>query len=375
MAGDAISQPQELEPTPPDVKRYQRQKLLATITSTVLTFLWIAFLALLLGPALGEQYTAWFGENDWLRLFASAAVLAVSLEILTFPIEFWSSFILEHRYQLSNQSLARWLWKRVKSYVLGGALGLALLSGIYALLWTTGGWWWLWATVGWLLMTLVLGRLLPVVILPLFYTVTRLDDPALLVRLRRLTEGTSLAVEGVYQLNLSDETRKANAALAGMGRTRRVLLGDTLLAQFTPEEIEVIFAHEVGHHVHAHLPKLIVAGVVLAFAGFALVDNVLGVAAPWLGYRDLPDPAALPLFVLVLGLFGLVLAPAQNALSRFFETQCDRYALTRTANPTAYRSAFIKLARLNKSDPDPHPLVAWLFYDHPPIRERLALAE
>jgi len=110
-------------------------------------------------------------------------------------------------------------------------------------------------------------------------------------------------------------------------------------------------------------------------AGFALVDNVLGVAAPGLGYRGLPDPAALPLFVLVLGVFGLVLAPAQNALSRFFETQCDRYALIRTANPTAYRSAFIKLARLNKSDPDPHPLVAWFFYDHPPIRERLALAE
>jgi STE24 endopeptidase len=375
MAGDTTSLNQQLEPTPPDVKRYQRQKLLATIASTVLTFLWIAFLALLLGPALGEQYTAWFGENAWLRLFASAAVLAVSLEILTFPIDFWSGFVLEHRYQLSNQTLGGWLWKRLKSYVLGGALGLALLSGIYALLWTTGGWWWLWATGGWLVLTLVLGRLLPVVILPLFYTVTRLDDPALLERLRRLTEGTSLAVEGVYQLNLSDETRKANAALAGMGRTRRVLLGDTLLAEFTPEEIEVVFAHEVGHHVHAHLPKLIVAGVVLAFAGFALVDNVLGVAAPSLGYRDLTDPAALPLFVLVLGVFGLVLAPAQNALSRFFETQCDRYALTRTANPTAYRSAFIKLAKLNKSDPDPHPLVAWLFYDHPPIRERLALAE
>ncbi len=373
MAGDATSLIQELEPTPPDVKRYQRQKLLATIASTVLTFLWIAFLALVLGPALGKEYTAWFGENDWLRLFASAAVLAVSLEVLTLPIDFWSSFVLEHRYQLSNQTLAGWMWKRLKSYVLGGALGLVLLSGIYALLWTTGGWWWLWATGGWLLMTLVLGRLLPVVILPLFYTVTRLDDPALLERLRRLTEGTSLAVEGVYQLNLSDETRKANAALAGMGRTRRVLLGDTLLALFTPEEIEVVFAHEVGQHVHAHLPKLIVAGVVLAFAGFALVDNVLGTFAPRLGYNGLSDPAALPLFVLVLGLFGLVLAPAQNALSRFFETQCDRYALIRTANPTAYRSAFIKLAKLNKSDPDPHPLVAWLFYDHPPIRERLAL--
>jgi STE24 endopeptidase len=374
MVADAASTFLELEATPAEVKRYQRQKLLAGMVSTVLSFLWIAFLALILGPALGEQYTAWFRYNQWLRLFASAAVLAVSLELITLPIDFWSSYLLEHRYRLSNQTLAAWLWKRLKGYALGGTLGMLLLSGLYALLWTTGDWWWLWATAGWLVVTLVLGRLLPVLILPLFYTVTRLDDPALLERLRRLTGGTSLTVEGVYQLNLSDETRKANAALAGMGKSRRVLLGDTLLAEFTPEEIEVVFAHEVGHHVYHHLPKMIVVGVGLALAGFALVDKVLGASAAWLGYDGLADPAALPLFVLVLGLFGLLLAPAQNALSRFFETQCDTYALMRTANPSAYRSAFIKLAKLNKSDPDPHPLIAWLFYDHPPIRERLGVA-
>jgi STE24 endopeptidase len=249
------------------------------------------------------------------------------------------------------------------------------LYGLYAILWWTGDLWWLWATAGWLLVTLVLGRLLPVVILPLFYKVTRLEDPALLDRLQRLSAGTGLAVEGVYQLNLSEETRKANAALAGLGKTRRVLLGDTLLAEFTTEEIEVVFAHEVGHHVHRHLPKMVATGVLLALAGFALVDWVLGAGAERLGYQGLADPAALPLLVFVLGVFGLLLAPVQNAMSRFFETQCDRYALVRTANPTAYRSAFVKLARLNKSDADPHPLIAWLFYDHPPIRARLAIAD
>ncbi len=363
----------ELEATPPEVKHYQRQKLQARIVNMVLSFAWLAALGVVLGPKLGEVYRAWLGDNRCLELLASAAVLGISLEILTLPLEFWSGFVLEHRYQLSNQTLAGWLWKRVKGYLIGGVLGLMLLNGLYALLWWTGDWWWLWATAGWLLVTLVLGRLLPVVILPLFYTVTRLDDPALLERLRRLTEGTDLTVEGVYELHLSEETRKANAALAGLGKTRRVLLGDTLLHEFTPEEIEVVFAHEVGHHVHRHLPKLIFIGVVLALGGFALVDVVLRASAESLGYRGVADPAALPLLMLVLGLFGLALSPLQNALSRFFETQCDRYALLRTANPSAYRSAFIKLARLNKSDPDPHPLIAWLFYDHPPIRTRLAL--
>src|SRR5207245_1813261 len=161
-----------------------------------------------------------------------------------------------------------------------------------------------------------------VLILPLFYKVTRLDDPALLERLRRLTQGTGLGVEGIYRLDLSAETKKANAALAGLGRTRRVLLGDTLLAQFTPEEIEVVFAHEVGHHVHRHLPKMIAWSVVMAAAGFWLADAILRHGAALLHYPAdaMPawqDPAALPLLLAVLSFFGLLLAPVQNAVSRF----------------------------------------------------------
>jgi STE24 endopeptidase len=190
-----------------------------------------------------------------------------------------------------------------------------------------------------------------------------------------LCAGTGLTVEGVYRLHLSEETRKANAALAGLGKTRRVLLGDTLLDSFAPEEIEVVFAHEVGHHVHRHLVKMIAYRVVLSLIGFWLVDVILRSAAPGIGYLGLSDPAALPLVLLVLTIFGLILTPLGNALSRFFEVQCDSYALRTTGRADAYRSAFAKLARMNKSDPDPHPAVVWLFYDHPPIRERLALAD
>ncbi len=358
-----------------EVKRYQRQKILAIVLNTLLSLAWLGVLAFLLGPWLGRQYTEWLGEHEALRLLASAAVVAISIELLTLPLAFWSGYVLEHRYQLSNQTLAGWLWQRVKGYLVGGAIGLVFLYGLYAVLWLTGDWWWLWATAGWLLLTLVLGRLVPILILPLFYKVTPLADEDLAARLRRLADGTGLSIEGVYQLHLSAETRKANAALAGLGRSRRVLLGDTLLQQFTPEEIEVVFAHEVGHHVHRHLPKMVAVGVVLALVGLALVDLVLRRLTPMLGYAGLSDPAALPLLLLVLGLFGLVLSPLQNALSRFFESQCDRYALERTRNAPAYRSAFQKLAEINKSDVDPHPLIAWLFYDHPPIRARLALAE
>lgn len=358
-----------------EAKRYERQKLTATVANLLLNFAALAVLAVWAGPWLGPLLYPVAGDSRWLRLVVFAFVYAATLTLLTLPLDYWSGFVLEHRYGLSNQTFARWLWQQVKGWLVGGPLGLLLALGLYALVWYGGAWWWLWAAVGWLAVTLVLGQLLPVVVLPLFYKVTRLEDAGLLERLRGLAAGTGLTVEGVYRLHLSAETKKANAALAGLGRTRRVLLGDTLLDQFSPDEIEVVFAHEIGHHVHRHLPKLIAWGVVTATAGLFLADVVLRRTAEALGYAAFDDPAALPLLLLVLSAFGLVLTPLQNAVSRSFEVQCDRYALARTGKADAYRSAFTKLAQLNKADVDPHPVVVWLFDSHPPIRQRLALAD
>ena len=373
-----------LETAPPEVKAYQRQKRRALLAGLAIDLAVLVLAALWLGPHVDRSMRDLLGdagENRWLRLIFLGGFYSVLLELLTLPISFWSGYVLEHRYGLSNQTLGAWLSSKARHYLVGGVIGLLLLLGFYAILWTTGRWWWLAATAGWLAFTVVLGRLLPVLILPIFYKITPLDDPAMAERLRRLFEGTGLKVEGVYRWHLSEETKKANAALAGLGSTRRVLLGDTLLEQFTPEEIEVVFAHEVGHHVYRHLTQFIVVSVALAAAGFGLLAwlwEPLAVALGYPGTPELPayaDPAALPLFLLLVSGFGLLLAPAQNALSRFYERQCDRYALRRTGNAAAFRSAFAKLARLNKSDPDPHPVVVWLFYDHPPIRHRLALAD
>lgn len=365
----------QLEPASADVKRYQRHKIWTAIASTIVGLSGLIFFAVVAGPILSGWLTEVVGTSAWVRLIAMAAIMGLGLEVLTLPLDFYSSYLLEHEHQLSNQTLGGWIRRKLKSYLVGGILGVLLLSGLYALLWMAGDYWWIWATAGWLLVSLVLGQLLPILILPLFFKVTRLEDDGLLQRLKNLTMGTTLTVEGVYRLELSKETKKANAALAGLGKTRRVLLGDTLLEQFSPEEIEVVFAHEVGHHVHRHIPKMIALRVLLTLCGFWLVDALLTQVAPALGYAHFTDPAALPLVLLTLALFGLLLAPLQNALSRFFERQCDRYALERTGNRTAYRSAFIKLARINKANPDPHPFLAWLLYDHPPIRERLALAD
>lgn len=362
------------EPTPAHVKRYQRQKLMAMVAGAVLSVVGLSLLAFVVLPALAPTLAEAANGNRWLLLALVAALVAGCLELATLPLDFWSSYVVEHAHGLSNQTVGRWFLKRLKSWLVGGILGLAMTSGLYAILWSAGDSWWLWATAGWLGVTLLLGRILPVVILPIFYKVVPIDDASLLERLRRLTAGTTLAIEGVYRLDLSADTKKANAALAGLGRSRRVLLGDTLLAAFSPEEIDVVFAHELGHHVHRHLIKMICVRVVTSLAGFWLIDLTLRRLAPALGFSGVGDPAALPLLLWVLAVFGLALTPIQNALSRHFERQSDAYALARTGNRDAFRSAFLKLARMNKSDPAPHPFVEWLFYDHPAIGKRLATA-
>src|SRR5436190_22385469 len=198
--------PVTLPQTPPEVKRYQRQKLTAHIASAVLSLAFLLVLAVVGGPLLDYWLRAWLGDGPWLRLLAMAFILGIGLEALTLPLAFWSGYILEHRYQLSNQTLAAWAWRQVKGYLVGGVLGLVLLYGFYVLLQFATPWW-LWAALAWLAVSVVLGQLLPVLILPLFFKVTRLEDTTLQERLARLAEGTGLTLEGVYRLHLSADTR------------------------------------------------------------------------------------------------------------------------------------------------------------------------
>jgi STE24 endopeptidase len=241
-----------------------------------------------------------------------------------------------------------------------------------------GDWWWLAAAGAFFVVTVLMGQLAPVLIVPLFYKVERLDNPELNDRMTRLAAGTGLSIQGVYRLGLSEETSKANAMLAGLGRTRRVLMGDTLLDRFTPDEIEVIFAHEIGHHVFKHIRKMILTGLIYSLIGFWVCARVIMLWAEQqygpISAHELP-PSTLPLLMLVLTIFALVLEPLQNVISRRYERQCDRYALQKTGLREAYQSAFRKLARLNKDDPNPHPLEVFLFHSHPPIRERVAIGD
>ena len=363
-----------------EAKRYGRLELICTLVDKAIDTVYLALAALLLARPLDAWLQTYpLLEENWSLRLAALFLIVTGLHIaVSFPLSFYSGHVLEHKFQLSTQTFGRWRWRYVKRNLLSMALLLCVVLGLYWLIWTLGCWWWLAAAGAFFIVSVILGQLTPVLILPLFYRIEKLDSPELTERISRLAEGTGLSIEGVYRMDLSAETVKANAMLAGLGHTRRVLFGDTLLDSFQPDEIEVIFAHEIGHHVFSHIWKIMVASLFYSAAGFLVCDRLL---AAWVSsgggtidYTRLPV-YTLPLMLLILTLMAMLFEPLQNAVSRHFERQADRYALERTGLNDAYRSAFRKLAKLNKDDPTPHWLDVLLFHSHPPVAQRLAMAE
>lgn len=302
-------------------------------------------------------------------------VLAVLHDLLQLPIAFWEGVTLERRYGLSTESTARWWKDHLKGWAIGTAFGLAAAAGIWSLIRWDPDRWWIAAALLFSLVIVALAQLAPVLLLPLFYEVKPLERETLAARLAALADRAGAPVLGTFEWRLSDRTRKANAALAGLGRTRRILLSDTLLADYSDDEIEVILAHELAHHVHYDIWRAIVFETVLIAFGFYVSDAVLTAWARSFGAMGKGDIAALPLLLLTMGVVSLVLMPIRNALSRSHERRADRYALTMTRNLDAFVTAMKRLAAQNLAEEAPSRLVETLFHSHPSIRSRIAAAQ
>jgi STE24 endopeptidase len=314
------------------------------------------------------------GFEDVVVVALMTVTVFTLLQVVELPFSWFQGFVLEHRYGLSTQSSAHWLADQVKTAVVATTMAVAGASLVFLTLrWWPDGWW---LVSGLLFAVAIVGlaSLAPVLILPIFYQFRPLDRPPLVERLMALAARARTDVVGVSEWVLSGHTRKANAALTGLGQTRRILLSDTLLAEYSDDEIEVVLAHELAHHVHRDLWRGIAAQAVVLLGGFFLAHVVLRAAAGRLGYRDLADPAALPLLMLVGGAWSFVVLPALNALSRAQERAADRYALETTRNPDAFVSAMKRLSQQNLAEERPSRLVRLLFYSHPPIRERIDAA-
>jgi STE24 endopeptidase len=267
-----------------------------------------------------------------------------------------------------------WLGEKMKMFFVALVLFVPLSLVFYYLLLHFPHTWWLWISVVLFVFSVILGRLAPQLIFPLFYKFEPLDDAELKARMERLAQKGGFTLQGVYRFNMSKDTKKANAAFTGLGKSRRIIIGDTLLENFSPDEIEAVFAHEVGHYVHRHIYKLLIAGTVETFLGFYLVYWLYNALWPRMGFSGQADLAALPLMLLIFALYSLVTTPLSNALSRHFEWQADDYALRNSSNPQAFPRALQKLAEQNLSDAEPSPVVEFFFYSHPAIRRRVEKA-
>ena len=310
-----------------------------------------------------------------LTVVGYVCLLTVVNEVGGAPVGLYAGFVLERRYGLSNERLAVWLWDRVKAVAVGLLLACGGAVIVYALMAASPHWWWL--TAGLAFATLIIGltQFAPVLLLPLFYRLKPLDRDTLKTRLFVLAERAGARVLGAYEWNLSDKTRKANAALTGLGATRRILVSDTMLDQYSDDEIEVVLAHELAHHVHGDIWKGIFFESGLIIAGFYLAARLIQTLAVPLGLTGVADVAGLPLLVLAAGAVSFVMVPAAHAMSRAFERRADRFALDLTRNPDAFISAMRRLGAQNMAEERPSRIVQWLFYSHPPLHERIAAAQ
>jgi STE24 endopeptidase len=356
-------------------KRYEGIHNILFVVETIYTLLLlIAFLGWKGTDVLANAVRS-ISPNPWVHVAMYGAVVIVATKLLFLPLNYFGDYHLEHKFGLSNESFGAWAIDEVKSLALNLLLSVALLDILYFLLRKAGDWWWVGAGACFLVFGVVMSALFPVLILPLFYKLQPLENESLRKKLTALAQQVGAKVLGVYRMGMSEKTKKANAAFAGLGSTKRIILGDTLLDKFAEDEIEVVMAHEMAHYKHGDITKMIVWGAATTFLGLKVADIGLHWGMAKFGYAHVWDIAAFPLVALCLYLFGLVAMPVNNAFSRSLEWKADATALELTANRDAFIRAMRKLGEQNLADLSPHPLVEFLLHDHPSLARRIAWAE
>ncbi len=361
-----------LEKAPDRAKQYSRSKLATGLLKMALGFLSLA--AFLLSGASSELYGL-FGSlsaDYHLQLSGYLLVFSAGYYLLFLGLDFYGDVVLERRYGLSNQTTVGWLVRSAKEWGLSTLLIVAVLNLLYAVIRTLPHWWWLIAAVGWFVLLVLISKITPAVIVPLFYRMVPLQKSELADRLLALAGRCGVYVRRVFEIKLSKETNKANAAVVGWGRNRRIVIGDTLLTLCSDDEIEAVFAHELGHVALHHTWKLLAGSAASFVVGFYLLYLVLNPSATALGFAGPADIAAVPLLMLWIAVFGFLSKPLQTGYSRHLEKQADLFILDKVEKPEILATALTKLADRNLSDPNPGRLVEALFYTHPPIAKRIA---
>jgi len=363
----------ERPPDPERARRYHRLRFRLSALELALT---LGYLAALLATGASSALAASVAAltpHWWLQIAIDLAVMAAAFRVLTAPLAWAAGYWLPRRFGLLHQPFRGWLWDAAKASALGAIIGLAVVLVVYALLRTTP-WWWLWSALALLILGALLTLVAPVWLAPLFYRLTPLGEGSLRCRLVGLSERLGVPVIGVWIADQSAKSRTANAAVTGLGRTRRIILFDTLATGFTDDEVEAVLAHELAHHLHGDVWRGLGVQSAITMGILWLADHALRAGSAALGLAGPADPAGLPLFGLIVVGASLVALPLGNGWSRRVERQADDFALRATRSPEPFIGAMERLADLNLAERQPHRLKEVLLYSHPAVGRRIARA-
>src|SRR5271169_1239195 len=360
----------------PEARRYNRIRRWLGIADFIIGFVFLVVLLV----------TGWSGwlrdlayrlgfQNYSLAVFMYLLLLLIISKAIGIGLDYYG-YRVERSYKLSTQRFRAWIWDEVKGFLVGLVLGGVVVELLYFTIRQWPQYWWLLAWALFMVLFVVLAQLAPVILFPIFYKFEPLDNEELRRRLVVLSEHAGTRVRGVYRWKLSEKSKKANAALTGLGATRRIILADTLLDNYTSDEIEAVLAHELGHHVHRHILKSIFVQAAITLLGFWAANWALHYAVDrqLFEFVQVSDFANLPLLALVATVLSFLLMPALNAYSRYNERQADRYAFESISGVEPFISSMNKLAEQNLAERTPSRWVEWFFHSHPAISRRLAAA-
>jgi STE24 endopeptidase len=357
-------------------KRYENIKLiLDTVNSTLIP---AAFcLTFFLSGASGQLARSLGSASGhyWFSLWAYLAGFVIILQLLAMPIGFYSGFVVDHRFHLSTQTIRGWAMDEAKG--LGVELVFGILAGtvLYYLIGVTSLWW-VAASAVFAVFSILLSIILPFVILPIFYKVKPLSDVKLKEDLLRMA--SKAGVSSIDRVLVADESRRsirANAFFSGVGKSKSIVLFDTLLGNFTHREIITVVAHELGHYVNKDIWFEALTSGLLIIPPFFIANLALRSAVSISILTSLTDPAGIPLIFAVLIIANFALQPISSAISRLVERRADEFALKAANDPEAQASTERRLADLALAVDKPNRLVEALFYTHPPSSKRIQLAE
>ena len=359
-------------------RQYHRIKNRLFPTGIILNILALLFLFISGWSAFFKEMIQGINQQPLLVNACYSLGFSVYMALTGLPLSFYEGFALEHKFNLSNQSLGGWIKDSLKGFALSTLVIVIAIEALYIFLKKSPLHWWLWATGFWLFLTVVIARITPSLIIPLFFKYHKVDNQNLKEKIFSLLRNCRVRIKDIFYIDFSKKTKKANAFICGMGRSRRVVLTDTLLANFSPEEIKTVVAHELGNYQHRDILKLIAVNGAVTFLGFFLADKFLrsflnlGFGASGIRIEDI---GSLPFLALTMMIFGLAASPALNAFSRLLEVEADRFSIQLTKAPAQFISMMKKLGEMNLAEEDPGWFDVIMFYDHPPVKERIQFAQ